>query len=85
MDGIITSFRRGIRTQKKYQMLVRVKGVETREKAKTLVDKNVSWKTSSGKEIKGKVTNIHGNSGILRVQFEKGMPGQSLGQKVKLE
>lgn len=78
------SFRRGVRTQKKYQMIVKVKGVEDKEKAKGLIDKKVVWKSSAGKEIKGLVTNIHGNSGGLRVQFERGLPGQSIGTKVSL-
>ena len=82
MEGKIVSFRRGVRTQKKYQMIVKVKDVNNKEKAKSLLNKNVLWKSPGGKEIKGVVTNVHGNLGGLRVQFEKGLPGQSLGSKV---
>lgn len=84
MEGTIVSYRRGVRTQKRYQMIVRVSGVEDKEKAKTLIDKNLVWKSPAGKEIKGKITNIHGNKGGLRAQFEKGLPGQSVGTKVSL-
>ena len=84
MEGKIASFRRGIKTQKKYQMIVKVNGVDNKEKARSLLNKGVVWKSPAGKEIKGVVTNIHGNSGALRVQFEKGLPGQSVGTKVNL-
>lgn len=84
MEGKVASFRRGVRTQKKYQMIVKVSGIDTKDKAKSLINKKVVWKSPGGKEIKGVVTNLHGNSGALRVQFERGLPGQSLGTKVSL-
>ena len=84
MEGKIVSFRRGIKTQQKYQMIVKVKGVDNKDKAKSLLNKKVTWKSTSGKEIRGVVTNIHGNSGGLRVQFEKGLPGQSIGTNIVL-
>jgi large subunit ribosomal protein L35Ae len=49
------------------------------------VGKTVSWKSPVGKVITGKITNVHGNKGVLRVQFEKGMPGQSIGAKVEVK
>ena len=84
MEGQIVHYRRGVRTQKRYQMIVKVSGIDNKDKAKALINKNVVWKSPSGKEIKGMVTNIHGNIGGLRVQFEKGLPGQSIGTKVSL-
>ncbi len=85
MEGLITHFRRGARTQQKHQMLVKVNTINTREKAKEMLNKKAIWKSPAGKEIKGLITNVHGNRGLLRVQFEKGLPGQSLGTKVKIE
>ena len=35
--------------------------------------------------IVGKITCTHGNKGAVRVVFDKGLPGQSLGQEVKIE
>jgi len=84
MEGKIVSFRMGVRTQQKYQMIVKVKDVDNKEKARSLINKKVVWKSPAGKEIKGIVTNVHGNIGGLRVQFEKGLPGQSVGTKVDL-
>ena len=85
MDGKVISFRRGIKTQQKYQMIVKVRGIVDKAKAKSLLNKNVTWKSPAGKEIKGVVTNTHGNSGALRVQFERGLPGQSIGNTVLVE
>ncbi len=84
MEGTIASFRRGKRTQKMNQVILVVKDYENKDKAKELVGKAVTWKSPAGKEIKGKVSNVHGNKGCVRVIFEKGMPGQSLGTKVTI-
>lgn len=88
MEGTIVNFRRGRKTQKSNQMIIEVDGIDTKEKASSLLGKTVIWQTPSEKEkreIKGKVTKEHGNSGALKVHFEKGMPGQSVGTKVKIE
>lgn len=65
-------------------MVIKVAGFESKDKATELVGKNVSW-TSPGKNnttITGKVAATHGNSGAVRVIFERGMPGQSVGKQV---
>ena len=41
-------------------------------------------KTYAGKEIKGKITKEHGSNGCVRVLFERGMPGQSIGTKLDI-
>ena len=84
MKGVIVNFRQGKHTQTNNQMVVLVDGVETADKAKSLVGKTVVW-TIAGKkktEIKGRITAPHGKNGAVRVLFEKGMPGQSVGQKI---
>lgn len=66
-------------------MIVQVNGVDNKEKASQLIGKKIIWKTSAGKQLVGHITNIHGNSGALRVRFNTGMPGQSIGSKVVVE
>lgn len=85
MEGIIVNFRRGRTTQKTNHMIINVNSVDSKEKAAKLVGKIAVWKSPAGKEIKGKVASAHGNKGAVRVIFEKGMPGQSIGQKVMIE
>ena len=65
-------------------MIVEVAGVTTKEAAEKLVGKVVVWASPAKREIKGKVTFTHGGNGAVRVLFEKGMPGQALGDKVKI-
>ncbi|MEM3154546.1 MAG: 50S ribosomal protein L35ae [Candidatus Woesearchaeota archaeon] len=85
--AIISHFRGSFRRKKGNQLIVIVPGVDNREKAQSYVGKTAVW-TAPGKQktrIRGKISAVHGNKGALRVVFERGMPGQSLGQEVKIE
>lgn len=85
MEGVIVHFRGSRRVKRSNQMIVQVNDVDTKDKASKLVGKKVVWKTSAGKQLTGQITAIHGNSGALRVRFNSGMPGQSIGSKVMIE
>ena len=85
MDGLIVSFRRGKHRQYHNQMIVKSNDIDSKDKAAKLVGKKVLWKSPAGKEINGNIRSAHGNKGALRVLFESGMPGQSLGNKVEIE
>jgi large subunit ribosomal protein L35Ae len=85
MEGTISNFRSARHHQNDRQMIIVVKGVTTKEKAQPLLGKKVSWKSPAGKEIKGEISAAHGNKGAVRAIFEKGMPGQAVGSKVKIE
>ena len=65
-------------------MIVVVDGIDSREKAKPYIGKKVTYNTGK-KEINGEVRSPHGNKGALRVLFETGMPGQAIGQEVKIK
>ncbi len=84
MEGVIVNFRTARHHQKDNQMVIVAKDV-SKEKAKELIGKKVVWTSPAGKEIKGKVSALHGRNGAVRVIFEKGMPGQSVGSKVRIE
>ena len=85
MEGRIVNFRGGIHTQKNNQMVIHVSGVDSQEKAKPLVGKKVVWKSPAGKVIKGKISDAHGNNGLVRAIFEKGLPGQARNDEVEVE
>ena len=85
MEGTIVNFRGTRRVKSHNQMVLQVPGVDSKDKASKLVGKKVVWKTPAGKQMVGQITNIHGNSGALRIRFDTGMPGQSIGQKVVIE
>ena len=81
MKGQIVSYRRGRHTQKPTHIIVEVDGVDNREAAIKLVGKETKW-VSKGKEPKiifGKVAAPHGNKGAIRLIFERGLPGQAVG------
>ncbi len=82
MEGVIKNFKRGRKTQTTNQMIVYINEVKSKEDASKLVGKKVSWKSPADKEIKGEIRSAHGNKGAVRVLFEKGMPGQAIGDKV---
>ena len=85
MDGVVVNFKGSQHRKVGNQMILQVAGVDSKEKAAKLVGKKVLWASPAGKEIRGEVRSAHGNSGAIRVLFETGMPGQAIGQKVKIE
>jgi ribosomal protein L35AE/L33A len=49
------------------------------------VGKDVEWKSPANKIVKGKVAAAHGNKGVLRAVFERGLPGQAVTTKVEIK
>ncbi|RLI98130.1 MAG: 50S ribosomal protein L35ae [Candidatus Aenigmatarchaeota archaeon] len=85
-NATILSFRRGRHTQTMNQFLLEVKGIDTRAKASSYIGRRVVW-TSPGrlkKQIFGKITTAHGNSGVLRARFSRGLPGTAIGSKAEI-
>ena len=85
MKGVIVNYIGGRHTQNNNYMIITVDDVDNREKANKLKDKEVIWKSPKGKILKGKVIHEHGNKGALRVKFNVGLPGQSVGTNVEIE
>ncbi len=81
MDARIANYRGANSTKYPTHIILIVEGITSREKAAALVGKKVSW-VAPGKAkttITGTVAAAHGNSGAVRVIFERGLPGQALG------
>lgn len=85
MKAKVIQFRRGRHTFHKRHFLIKVEGIDDRESAKKLIGKNVSWSSPAGKEIKGKISSAHGNKGVIRAIFEKGLPGQAITTEVEIK
>jgi large subunit ribosomal protein L35Ae len=85
MKAKIIQFRRGRHTYKPRHFLIEISGIENKKDAEKFVGKEVVWKSSAGKIIKGKISSIHGNKGIVRAIFEKGLPGQAITTEVELK
>ncbi len=84
MEGLIVNFRGGKHTKYDNHMIVKIEGIVNRENAAKMIGQQVLWETPSGKKIIGRISVPHGNSGNVRVIFEKGMPGQSIAKTVKV-
>jgi len=84
MKGIVVQFRRGRKTVKERHYLLDI-GFKDRAEAKKSEGKDVEWKSPSGKVIRGKVASAHGNKGLVRAIFEKGLPGQAITTEVEVK
>ena len=65
--------------------LIEIEGVDSKEKASKFIGKEVEWKSPAGKIIKGKISATHGNKGVVRAIFEKGLPGQAVTTSVEIK
>ncbi len=83
MEATVVSFRRCKHHQNTGQIILKI--ADTAEEAGKVLGKTVTWTSPAGKELKGKVSALHGRTGSVRAIFsEAGLPGQALGSKVKL-
>jgi len=84
-NGRVIQFRRGVNTIRERHFIIEPEGVKDRKEASQLIGKIVEWKSPAGKIIKGKITAAHGTKGLVRVVFERGLPGQALTTKVEIK
>ena len=85
VNAKVIQFRRGRHTITERHFLIEIEGSNNREAAKKFVGKEVIWKSPAGKKIKGKISSAHGNKGVVRAIFEKGLPGQAVTTKVEVK
>ena len=85
MKAKVIQFRRGRHTVHERHFLIEVDEIKTRAEAGKLVGKEVEWKSPAGKVIKGKISGAHGNKGVVRAIFEKGLPGQAVTTDVEIK
>ncbi|MFH1325280.1 MAG: 50S ribosomal protein L35ae [archaeon] len=86
VKGKVIQFRRGRHKIHEKHFLIEIPNVATKKDAEKFVGKNVEW-ISPGKlkkVIKGKIAAPHGNKGVVRAIFEKGLPGQAIATEVEI-
>ncbi len=83
MKATLVQFRRGRKTVHEKHYLIDV-GFSSRQDAQKLAGSEVSWTSPGGKVIKGKISSAHGNKGLVRAIFEKGLPGQAMTTEVEI-
>ena len=85
MEGVISNYKRGRHTLHPKHCILVFPDIKTRKEANKLIGRTVVWVSPSGKELKGVISRAHGNNGAVRAHFKKaGVPGQALGQKIKI-
>ncbi len=82
--GKVVQFRRSLKHYEPRHFILNV-GTDSKEKAAKFVDKEVVWKSTAGKLIRGKITAAHGNKGLVRAIFERGLPGQALNTEIEVK
>jgi large subunit ribosomal protein L35Ae len=84
MKGIVVQFRRSRHRIHERHYLLDL-GFTSRDEAKKMAGKAVEWKSPAGKIIKGKISDAHGNKGLVRAIFESGLPGQAITTDVEVK
>ena len=84
MKAKVISFRRSLKHIHKRHFILDA-GKKNKEDAQSMLGKEVEWKSSAGKIIKGKISGAHGNKGLVRAIFEKGLPGQAINEEVEVK
>ena len=85
VKGKVIQFRRGRHVIHERHFLIEIPNVSNRKDAGKFVGKGVEWTSPAGKIIKGKISSAHGNKGVVRAIFEKGLPGQAITTKVEIK
>lgn len=85
VSGKVVQFRRGRHTVHEKHFLIELEASKNRKDAEKFIGKDVEWKSPAGKIIKGRVSAPHGNKGVVRAIFEKGLPGQAVTTKVEVK
>ena len=83
MKAKLISFRRSLKRIHEKHYIIDA-GKKNRNDAEGLVGKEVVWTSNAGKKIKGKISSPHGNKGMIRAIFERGLPGQAMNDEVEI-
>jgi len=85
----ILGFKRAKRSQRPSTSLVQIEGVKDKEEAKFYLGKKIAYVYKGEKTLKGaksnvrviwgKVTRVHGNSGVVKSKFSHNLPPHSFG------
>ena len=81
--GTIVNYRVGIRTQMPKWCLIQILGENSVSRVGQLVGRKMILKFGKNSFV-GRVIGLHGKKGIVKVKFQKGIPGQAFGTRVEL-
>jgi large subunit ribosomal protein L35Ae len=84
MKAKVIQFRRGKKRIHERHFILEV-NAKSKEEAAKFAGKEVVWTSPAGKKISGKISASHGNKGLVRAIFEKGLPGQARNTEVEIK
>ncbi|KAF2718375.1 60S ribosomal protein L33-A [Polychaeton citri CBS 116435] len=92
VKGKHLSYQRGKRNTNPNTSLIKIENVETSKSASFYLGKRIAFVYRAKTEIRGskiraiwgKVTRVHGNSGVVRAQFKHNLPPKSFGAQVRI-
>jgi large subunit ribosomal protein L35Ae len=84
LKGMVINYRRGPRTQRSKECLIQFPNIKSRSEASKLIGRKIAWSDGKGNTIVGVILSPHGNKGIVRARFRRGLPGQALGSLVRI-
>lgn len=84
LKGVVISYRRGPRTQRSRECLIQFPNVRSRFEAGKLIGRKIVWSDGKNNIIVGVILSPHGNKGVVRARFRRGLPGQALGSLVRI-
>jgi len=93
VNGAILGYQRGLRNQNNSCSLIKIKGVDSKNETEFYLGKRVAFITKASTPGKngskyrvnwGKVCRAHGGNGVVRCSFNRDLPPQSIGNKVRV-
>jgi len=81
--GFIVSYRRGPKTQRSKEYVLKFPDTKSSGGAARLIGKKIAWPVGE-REIRGKIVALHGKKGLVRARFRKGVSGQAIGTRVEV-
>ncbi|OHT15809.1 ribosomal protein L35Ae [Tritrichomonas foetus] len=87
VSATFTSFRRNKRQINPAQSLLKIEGVNSKEEAQFYVGKKVlapNKTKNADAQNWGVITQVHGNSGVVRAKFDRNLPPAFLGTNVRV-